>query len=282
MTAARAGEKAALQLMVFTGETHTFEDGSGTFSPTTSTLIMGARDIVLVDAQHITTDVAKLGDLIESTGRRLRTIFVTHGHADHWYGIQSLSQRFPGVQAVATRGVVDWIKASRERAQQQWKRMFGARAVEANIIPDPLESSINLEGHTLNIVELGQGDIAPSTALHAPGLDAVVPGDVVYNKIHMMLGLTSSSEWQNWLSSIDIIERLSPKVLIAGHKQPNSSDRDVARILRDSRSYIQTFAKEAPRAESADHLIQAMRARFPDFGNLWTLEFSAKQYFSGR
>jgi hypothetical protein len=53
-----------LSIKVFVGRTHTFEDGSGTFSPTTSTLIIGRTDAVLVDAQHIREDVQSLCDLI--------------------------------------------------------------------------------------------------------------------------------------------------------------------------------------------------------------------------
>jgi hypothetical protein len=72
---------AILKAKVFVGETHRFEDGSGTFSPTSSTLIMGETDAVLVDAQHIRSDVQALSDIIAQTGKRLTTIYVTHGHA---------------------------------------------------------------------------------------------------------------------------------------------------------------------------------------------------------
>jgi hypothetical protein len=38
---------------------------------------------------------------------------------------------------------------------------------------------IDLEGHELRIVDVGQADTAPSTIVHVPRLDAVIPGDVV-------------------------------------------------------------------------------------------------------
>jgi glyoxylase-like metal-dependent hydrolase (beta-lactamase superfamily II) len=55
-------------------------DPNRTFSPTTSTLIFGVRDAVLVDALLIREDVDALGDMVASTGRTLTTIFITHGH----------------------------------------------------------------------------------------------------------------------------------------------------------------------------------------------------------
>jgi hypothetical protein len=43
--------------------------GRNTFSPTTSTLILGERAAVLVDAQFLTDDVNALGDRVEGFGK---------------------------------------------------------------------------------------------------------------------------------------------------------------------------------------------------------------------
>jgi glyoxylase-like metal-dependent hydrolase (beta-lactamase superfamily II) len=59
---------------------------NGTFSPTTSTLITGATEAVLIDAQYLKDDIRDLGDLIERTGKKLTTIYVTHDHQDHYLG----------------------------------------------------------------------------------------------------------------------------------------------------------------------------------------------------
>ncbi len=74
-------------------------DPNRTFSPTTSTLIFGARDVVLVDALLIREAVDALGDMIASTGRTLTTIFITHGDGDHFLGSDRLIARFPGARA---------------------------------------------------------------------------------------------------------------------------------------------------------------------------------------
>ena len=48
------------------------------------------------------------------------------------------------------------------------------------------EDRIDLEGTELRAIEAGQGDIRPSTVVHIPGIDTVVTGDVVHNRIHAM------------------------------------------------------------------------------------------------
>jgi glyoxylase-like metal-dependent hydrolase (beta-lactamase superfamily II) len=280
MTVSASTGASVLRAQVYCSPYQSFEAAKGTFSPTTSTLIFGSTDAVLIDAQHIRSDVAALGDLIEQTGRRLTTIYITHGHADHWYGAGELLARFPQARAVATPGVVDDIKQSAERAARQWSALFGERAADPTAIPDALDSTqLELEGAELRIVEVGQGDIAPSTVVHVPTIDTVVTGDVVYNQIHAMLAFGGPEEWERWIQSVDRIEQLRPKVVVAGHKRPDSSDRDVTRMLDETRSYIRDFADATRAAGSADELVQMMTSRYPDFGNPLTLQVSARSRF---
>ena len=126
---------AVVRAQVYTSAFLDFESMKGTFSPTTSTLVLGSKDAVLIDAQHIRRDVAALGDMIARAERRLTTIYVTHGHADHWYGAGELANRFPGVRSLATAGVVDYMNESAEQAAGQWSAMFGDRVSNRPQLP---------------------------------------------------------------------------------------------------------------------------------------------------
>jgi len=69
--------------------------------PTSSTLIYGLRDAVLVDS-FITLEQARAqADWIASTGKNLTTIYATHGHGDHFFGASILLERFPKARFVA-------------------------------------------------------------------------------------------------------------------------------------------------------------------------------------
>jgi glyoxylase-like metal-dependent hydrolase (beta-lactamase superfamily II) len=281
MTISPLAANAGLHSDVFIGPFLPFERGAGTFAATTSTLVTGPSEAVLIDAQHIRTDVAALAEFIGRRGKRLTTIYVTHGHADHWYGAGELVAKFPGARVVATAPVVEYINQAAEIEAQQWAAMFGERVAKPTAVPEVLDGlSFELEGHELRIVEVGQGDIQPSTVVHIPDLDAVVAGDVVYNQIHAMLGLSGPRGWQRWLQSLDAIEKLDPQVIVCGHRKPESSDREVSRMLDETRSYISDFAEGAQRLDNADELVRLMKSKYPDFGNNWTLRFSAQSWFS--
>jgi len=60
------------------------------WSPISSTLIYGERDAVLVDAPTTVEQAEALADWIADNGKNLTTIYVTHGHGDHFFGIGTL------------------------------------------------------------------------------------------------------------------------------------------------------------------------------------------------
>jgi glyoxylase-like metal-dependent hydrolase (beta-lactamase superfamily II) len=71
------------------------------FQAIASTLIYGRRDAVLVDAFMTIKQADDLVDWISASGKNLTTIYITHGHGDHWFGIGTLLERFPNAKAVA-------------------------------------------------------------------------------------------------------------------------------------------------------------------------------------
>jgi glyoxylase-like metal-dependent hydrolase (beta-lactamase superfamily II) len=72
------------------------------FDPITSTLIFGEYDAVLVDAMGIVAEAEALADWVALHNRNLETLYITHAHFDHFYGLSILLDRFPGARAIAT------------------------------------------------------------------------------------------------------------------------------------------------------------------------------------
>jgi hypothetical protein len=77
-----------------------------------------------------------------------------------------------------------------------------------------------------------------------------------------------------------LVESLGARTIIAGHKQPDASDEDLATILDGSRSYIRDFRDAVAASTTAGEVIETMKAKYPDYGNLTTLEFSAGAAFA--
>jgi glyoxylase-like metal-dependent hydrolase (beta-lactamase superfamily II) len=78
--------------------------------PTSATLIYGERDAVLVDAFLTVEQAHAAVEWVAASGKNLTTIYVTHGHGDHFFGIGALLDRFPNAKAVATPEVLKVIR----------------------------------------------------------------------------------------------------------------------------------------------------------------------------
>jgi len=70
----------------------------------------------------------------------------------------------------------------------------------------------------------------------------VVAGDAIYNEIHAMLGLSTPKEWQDWLETVDVVGKLRPWMIVAGHRRSDGDDHAVEMMISQTRSYIKDFA----------------------------------------
>src|SRR5690242_9557917 len=79
------------------------------WDPTTSTLVFGETDAVLVDTLTTVAEAETLAGWVALHHRNLTTIYITHGHVDHYAGLSVVLQRFPDARAVATPKTVELI-----------------------------------------------------------------------------------------------------------------------------------------------------------------------------
>src|ERR1700723_3062113 len=82
------------------------------FDPMTSTLIFGDHDAVLVDAMTTVAEAEALASWVALHNRNLQTIYITHAHFDHFYGLSILLDRFPAARAIATPKAVEAMQSS--------------------------------------------------------------------------------------------------------------------------------------------------------------------------
>ena len=245
--------------------------------PTSATLIYGQRDAVLVDAFLTIEQAHALVDWVAASGKNLTTIYVTHGHGDHFFGIGTLLERFPNAKAVATPGVVKVMRqqASPEFVASFWNVRFPGQIPERLVIAEELERNvIDLEGHDLVAIEVGHTDTDETTCLHVPSLDLVVAGDVAYNGDHLYLVESNAQTRREWISALDTIEALKPRAVIAGHKKPENDDSPG--IIEETRKYIRDFDRLAGTTTTARELYDRMLELYPDRANPGALWGSAR------
>ncbi|HEY1597339.1 MAG TPA: MBL fold metallo-hydrolase [Thermoleophilaceae bacterium] len=233
------------------------------FSPTASTLIYGQEDAVLTDPGMTEDQARALGDWVAEKGRNVTDIFVTHGHADHWFAAGLLAERF-GARVVASAGTIALMQAGAAARPVLWDKLYAGippSPVTAVTVPD---NRFALEGHELVIVEVGATDAVDSTVLHVPDLGLVVSGDVIYNGVHMYLALSATvGGLRPWREAIDKVEALGPRHIVCGH-QNKQLDDDAVRTIAETRQYLDDAEELLRTQNTALDFFNAKIERYPN------------------
>ncbi|WP_038966948.1 MBL fold metallo-hydrolase [Bradyrhizobium diazoefficiens] len=239
----------------------------------TVTLISGERDAVLVDTFLFERQCEELVDWVVESGKNLTTIYVTHAHGDHYFGIKPLLDRFPNARAVATATVVNTIQGqiTPEFVKSFWEPRFPGQLPSRFAAPQILDGdTFYLENEELKVVELGHTDTSHTTALYVPSIGLAISGDGVYNGTHLYLAECDEEARNEWLQALDKIELLQPKAVVAGHGvlDPDHSPRHI----EETRKYIHDFNATIGTTQTHMEFYEKMLSLYPNRvnpGSLW-------------
>lgn len=226
-------------------------------------LIKGEKKAVLVDAPFTMADAHRVVGMILDSGRDLETVFITHDHPDHYFAMEVITQAFPNARIVAHPQVVADIWRSLPFKVKRWSPGLGANGPRMPTAPLPTQgNTLMLEGHALQIIGPMQGDHANATALWAPGIKALFPGDLVYNQMYLWFGEHDPKAIAAWGKSLDTLAALQPDLVVAGHAKPGLPD-DISGI-RFSQRYIADWPKLVAASRDSQDLRARIRAAYPD------------------
>jgi glyoxylase-like metal-dependent hydrolase (beta-lactamase superfamily II) len=248
-----------------------------TWPATTATLILGERDAVLVDALMTTDEARLLATWVAGFGRDLTAVYVTHGHADHFFGAGAVLAANPAASLVTLPELRPFAELQlSEGYRGLWNSFFPGHVDPAPAVPGPLSGELTVDGRPVIAHDVGRSDADPSSVVEVPDLSLVVAGDVAYNRTHMWLSGADAAARAGWLEALDTVAKLRPATVVTGHRDPGAPDDDGPRILDESRQYLIDFGDAVDASDSAAELIGRMTAKYGGWGNPYTLWVAAQ------
>src|ERR1700680_2042348 len=77
------------------------EGDVATWAPSSSTLISGPSEGILIDALLTFENADQIAAWAKSFGKKITGVYITHGHSDHWLGLARLLEHFPEARGFA-------------------------------------------------------------------------------------------------------------------------------------------------------------------------------------
>ncbi len=270
-----AGGTSSLATKVFFCDEEGFE--------VASVIFMGKTDAVLIDAQWTLSNAHRVVAEILETGKDLKTIYLTHAHPDHYFGVGTIAQAFPKARVVAVPSEADIINKQFFGKIEIWESVIGAHNVcrETVTVESLREDHLELEGQRLEIISKVMGDMRYNTMVWIPSTKTLYASDVLFNQAHPFTCELTADERKQWIAEVDKIEKMGAEVIIPGHQRPGMQfDR---RSLDFTREYLVATAEELARTADVAGFYYAMAERFPE-ANLLHLsnEMNANVFKGGR
>jgi glyoxylase-like metal-dependent hydrolase (beta-lactamase superfamily II) len=271
MLAATTGAQSALTLKVHTGRGQTGYDVN-------STMVIGERDVLVIDPQFSLSEAHRLAAELLETKKRVATIYATHGHPDHLFGLAVLKQAFPEARIVALPATVNAAKTGWPARQKFWFATYGTNIPGPEpVLPEELQTPVlTLEGEQFPIIGGVQGADGPGNSfVWIPSLKAVITGDIVFD--HVYFGVPRDAARENWLKAIEQIAALKPAVVVPGHEGPGAT-RDM-RAIDYMKTYIADWDVNVARSKNAAEMRANVLKQYPGLGMEFTLNDRVATYF---
>ncbi|MFJ9775205.1 MBL fold metallo-hydrolase [Kitasatospora sp. NPDC101157] len=230
----------------------------------TAVLVTGPNDAMLVDAGFTRSDGRRLVERVRATGKRLTTVFVSHGDPDFYFGAQEVQDAFPRARFLATASTVEHIQETFEEKLRAWAHLgpeLPTRLVRPEVLPG---DEVVFEGHRF---ELRGADF------HLPDRHylwqhhhrAVLGGVLLFEGLHVWTADTpTAAQRAAWIDLLDGMEALRPTWVAAGHRVADAPTD--LNAIDHTRAYLRAFETELGRNADAAAAKEALERRFPGLG----------------
>jgi glyoxylase-like metal-dependent hydrolase (beta-lactamase superfamily II) len=239
-----------------------FSDESG--FAVASVIVTGKTDAALIDAQWSLSNGHRVAAEILETGKDLKTIYITHAHPDHYFGLGPIVEAFPGAKVIALPSIARTINKQMFGKIEYWRNIIGPTNVptKAVRIKPMLQNSFELEGHRIEIIPEVMGDVKYNTVVWIPSIKTLYGSDVLFNQSHPFTCEITAEERRQWIKDIERLEKMGAEVVIPGHQKPGMPFDNSS--FEFTREYLVATEGELARTKNTASFFYAMAMRYPD------------------
>ena len=204
---------------------------------------------MVVDTQEQESYATEVRDYIDSLGKPIDRVILSHSHPDHTGGFRLGLYDDDPVYALSD--TADALEAG----------AFGLPPISVENIIVPGKDRIN--GIRYEFLQFDNAEDGAQLVIVLPDLDAIIVQDLAYNGFHLFLGnaVVDNSALEGWIEVLQtLLATQRQNLVLVGHGYPG--DRGV---LSDNINYLKTAIKVRARSVDFDEYRDTMIEKFLHF-----------------
>ena len=246
---------------------------------TNAQLIETAEKLILVDTLQLKPHSEELRTYIESIGKSLDRVIITHLHPDHWMGAPA----FAGTPVYALPEVIGAINAMADYFIGYHRSLHPDNAdqvifAEKNLPTEVLaEGILTIDGVDLNLIKVLDTECQVNLILEIPAEKVLLAQDLIYNDVYAFFGDKTSGgqfSFDNWISILTKLKSRDFLHVFPGHGEPTD-----ASVLDKQIAYLQYVKQLVYQGLQGQELIGKIITKYPDYKLPLTLHMSNYMLF---
>lgn len=272
----------------------TVEVFKGKEASVNSYVFSNGKSLMVMDVLRSTEDAKKLVEFIKGKSLPLTHILISHGHPDHYIGMDYLKKEFPGVEILVSN-----IETKEDIIGfSTWMESVGWLEREPNLKPksDKNPEGFDYEnqiqvlekdtftldgGGTLELLNnYNAAEAEHLTTVFSKDLNAFFSSDFCYNGVHLWLGQgVDKTHIENWKTELNNFkQKYSDKKLTIYPGHGESSD---ATLFDTVLQYIDDFEKVIEKSITKEEAENKMKKLYPDWEQADFLLMHSVDYHMG-
>jgi len=223
-------------------------------------MIEGPNAVVIFDSQLLLPYAGEVASYVQTLGKPVDRIILSHAHTDHWGGLQVLTERFPETRVFALGGIADQIRAGGPARLDGLRRTYGDKAASKVTVPTETitEGLQRIDGVTYDFRRVVDAESDLQLAALLPEQKVILAFDLVFSPNQHVF--TGGNHFDHWLIVLESLKALQGyDIIIIGHDTP------VDRSAIDSTMTYIKRAKEIHAASAdAKTYSENLKAAFPN------------------
>jgi glyoxylase-like metal-dependent hydrolase (beta-lactamase superfamily II) len=239
-------------------------------------MIEGPTAVVIFDGQLLLPYAGEVASYVQTLGKPVDRIILSHAHTDHWSGLQALTERFPEAPLFALDGVADQIRARGQGRLDSFRPIYGDRIATKVTIPTEIitEGVQRIDGVTYDFKRFVDAESDLQLAALLPEQKVLMAFDLVFSPTEHLF--TGADHFDHWMTVLEQLKALQGyDTITIGHDTP---------VNRSAIDSTMTYVKRAKEihAASADAKTynESLKAAFPDLQHAEWVDLSAKLLYA--